>query len=126
LKCIYKGEICRRQFDACSTNGSISTFILKLEITRPFLLVVMKKMGFCMVWCDNINGLLLSSSTLVLLNGVPGDIVHPHNRHSQSGLLCFATPDFSYVDEIILFLGPSANDIGLTFIFWTSLEMYWG
>ena len=38
----------------------------------PFLLEVQKRLGFGLVWCDIISGLLASSSMLVLLNGSLG------------------------------------------------------
>lgn len=58
--------------------------LLKLDITKAFdsvswsfLLEVMKKLGFGLIWCDIISGLLASSSTQVLLNGTPGEkILH--------------------------------------------------
>lgn len=58
--------------------------LLKLDSTKafdlvswPFLLEVLRKLGFGPIWCDIISGLLSSSSTQVLLNGSPGErIVH--------------------------------------------------
>ena len=54
--------------------------LLKLDISKafdsvswPFLLEVMKNLGFGQIWCDIISGLLISSSTQVLLNGTPGE-----------------------------------------------------
>ena len=57
---------------------------MKLDITKafdsvswPFLLEVMRNLGFGPIWCDMISGLLASSSTQILLNGSPGErIVH--------------------------------------------------
>jgi hypothetical protein len=53
--------------------------LFKLDITKafdsvswPFLIEVMKQMGFGDIWRDIISGLLSSSSTQVLLNGCPG------------------------------------------------------
>jgi len=53
--------------------------LLKLDITKafdsvswPFLLEVLRNLGFGQIWCDIISGLLSSSSTQVLLNGSPG------------------------------------------------------
>lgn len=53
--------------------------LLKLDITKafdsvswPFLIEVMKYLGFGQIWRDIICGLLSSSSTQVLLNGIPG------------------------------------------------------
>jgi hypothetical protein len=53
--------------------------LLKLDITKafdsvswPFLIEVMKQLGFGQIWRDIICGLLAYSSTQVLLNGFPG------------------------------------------------------
>ena len=58
--------------------------LLKLDISKafdsvswPFLLEVMQHLGFGPIWRDLVSGLLASSSTQVLLNGIPGNsIVH--------------------------------------------------
>jgi mannosylglycoprotein endo-beta-mannosidase len=54
--------------------------LLKLDILKafdsmswPFLLEILQQLGFGQIWRDIINGLLFSSSTQVLLNGIPGD-----------------------------------------------------
>jgi len=65
--------------------------LLKLDISKafdsvswPFLLEVLQQLGFGQVWRDIISGLLSSSSTQVLLNGVPGDRIH-HRRGLRQG-----------------------------------------
>ena len=57
--------------------------LLKLHISKafdsvswPFLLEVLQQLGFGQLWRDIISGLLSSSSTQVLLNGVPRDLIH--------------------------------------------------
>ena len=56
--------------------------LLKVDITKafdsvswPFLLEVLRNLGFGQIWCDIISGLLTSSSTQVIVNGIPGDKV---------------------------------------------------
>jgi hypothetical protein len=56
--------------------------LLKLDISKafdsvswPFLLEVMRHMGFGQIWRDIISGLLYSTSTRVLVNGIPGGII---------------------------------------------------
>jgi hypothetical protein len=55
-----------------------ATLLFKLDITKafnsvswPFLVEVMKQLGFGQIWRDIICGLLASSSTQVMLNGFP-------------------------------------------------------
>jgi hypothetical protein len=54
--------------------------LLKLDITKafdsvswPFLLEVLQKLGFGQIWTDVLSGLLSTSSTQVMLNGVAGE-----------------------------------------------------
>jgi len=65
--------------------------LLKLDITRafdsvswPFLLEVLRKLGFGSIWCDILSGLLASSSTQVLLNGILGEKIS-HRRGLRQG-----------------------------------------
>jgi hypothetical protein len=67
-----------------------SRFLFKLDIFKAldsiswaFLLKVMK-MSFNTIWCDMISGLLATSSTQILLNGVPGDFI-VHQRGLRQG-----------------------------------------
>ena len=53
---------------------------MKLDITKafdsvswPFLLEVLRNLGFGQIWCDIVSGLLASFSAQVLLNGSPGE-----------------------------------------------------
>jgi len=49
------------------------------SVSWPFLLEVLRKLGFGPIWCDILSGLLASSSTMVLLKGIPGEkISHRH------------------------------------------------
>ena len=126
--------------------------LLKLDITKafdsvswPFLLEIMKHLGFGPVWYVIISGLLASASTQVLLNGSPGETIL-HRRGLRQGdplspmlfilvmdVLCYMVKKASdegllqplarralqhrislYADDVVIFLCPSANDIGIT------------
>jgi hypothetical protein len=65
--------------------------LFKLDISKAFdsvswtfLLEILRKMGFGQIWCDMISGLLASSSTQILLNGVQGDYIY-HRRGLRQG-----------------------------------------
>lgn len=65
--------------------------LLKLDITKAFdsvswafLLEVLRKLGFGSRWCNLICGLLSSSSTQVLLNGIPGETIK-HRKGLRQG-----------------------------------------
>jgi hypothetical protein len=79
--------------------------LLKLDILKAFdsvswtfLLEVLEKLGFETVWRDIISGLLSSSSTWILLNGMLGGFYHsqagvvprratlPYALHSSDGI----------------------------------------
>jgi hypothetical protein len=60
--------------------------LFKLDISKAydsvswaFLLEAPKKLDFGVFWYDLISGLLASSSTRIILNGVPGDYI-AHRR----------------------------------------------
>jgi mannosylglycoprotein endo-beta-mannosidase len=60
--------------------------LLKLDIYKasdsvswPFLLEILQQLGFGQIWRDIISGLLFTSTTQILLNGVPGDLIS-HRR----------------------------------------------
>ncbi|WVZ79231.1 hypothetical protein U9M48_026835 [Paspalum notatum var. saurae] len=65
--------------------------LLKLDITKAFdsvswafLLQVLKHMGFGPGWCNVLSKLLISSTTRVLVNGVPGEPIQ-HQRGLRQG-----------------------------------------
>jgi hypothetical protein len=65
--------------------------VLKLYITKafdsvswPYLLEVMQHLGFRPIWRDIIWGLLYSSTTQMLLNGIPGQRIF-HWRGLRQG-----------------------------------------
>jgi hypothetical protein len=60
----------------------LSRILLKLDIGKafdsiswPFLLDVLQHLGFGPVWCSIILKLLRSTSSRVLVNGVPGELI---------------------------------------------------
>jgi hypothetical protein len=65
--------------------------LLKLDISKAFdsvswsfLLEVLEKVGFGHRWRDVISGLLMTSSTQIMLNGVPGEYIQ-HKRGLRQG-----------------------------------------
>jgi hypothetical protein len=65
--------------------------LLKLDISKAFdsmswsfLLEVLQYLGFGPVWCNLLSKLLRSSSTRVLVNGEPGDLIF-HQRVLRQG-----------------------------------------
>lgn len=65
--------------------------LLKLDISKafdsvswPFLLENLRHLGFGQIWRDIISGLLYTSTTQVLMNGVPGDLIS-HRRGLRQG-----------------------------------------
>ena len=72
-------------------SQNLPRILLKLDITKAFdsvswafLLEVLRKLGFGVRWCDLISGLLSTSSTQVLLNGIPGESIK-HRRGLRQG-----------------------------------------
>jgi hypothetical protein len=53
-------------------------------VSWAFLLEILRKLGFRSRWCDLICGLLSTSSTQVLLNGIPGESIR-HKRGLRQG-----------------------------------------
>jgi hypothetical protein len=65
--------------------------LFKLDISKAFdsdswafLIEVMRKLGFGTIWCDMISGVIATSSTQIMLNGVPGDFI-VHQRGLRQG-----------------------------------------
>lgn len=65
--------------------------MLKLDISKafdsvswPFHMEVLEKLGFGRIWRDMLSGLLTTSSTQILLNGVPGQPI-THRRGLRQG-----------------------------------------
>jgi hypothetical protein len=65
--------------------------LFKLDISKAFdsvswafLLQVLRKLGFGQIWCDIISGLLTTSSTKILINGLPDEGIR-HLRGLRQG-----------------------------------------
>lgn len=65
--------------------------MLKLDISKafdsvswPFLMEVLHNLGFGRVWRDILSGMLATSSTQILLNGIPGESI-THRRGLRQG-----------------------------------------
>ncbi|WVZ85337.1 hypothetical protein U9M48_032277 [Paspalum notatum var. saurae] len=92
--------------------------LLKLDITKafdsvswPFLLEIMKHLGFGPVWCDIISGLLATASTQVLINGSPGErIVHRRGLRQGDPLSPML---FILVMDVLCYMIKKASDEGL-------------
>jgi hypothetical protein len=92
--------------------------LLKLDISKAFdsvpwtfLLEVLEKLGFGTVWRDIISGLLSSSSTRILLNGMSGDsITHKQGLRQGDPLSPML---FILVMDILNLMVSKAADEGL-------------
>jgi hypothetical protein len=69
----------------------ISSLFLKLDISKAFdsvswsfLLEVLSHLGFGVSWCNLVSNLLSTSSSRILLNGEPGEIIQ-HRRGLRQG-----------------------------------------
>jgi hypothetical protein len=92
--------------------------LFKLDISKAFdsvswsfLIEVLRKMGFGQIWCDVVSGLLATSSTRILLNGVPGEIIS-HQRGLRQGDP-LSPMLFILVMDVLNLLIQKASDEGL-------------
>lgn len=92
--------------------------LLKLDITKafdsvswPFLMEVLAKMGFGQRWRDLICGLLVTSTTQVLLNGMAGEVIQ-HRRGLRQGDL-LSPMMFILVMDVLNWIVPKASREGL-------------
>jgi hypothetical protein len=94
-----------------------ASLLLKLDITKdfdfvswPFFIEVMQHLGFGQLWRDLISGLLVTSSTQVLLNGCPGcHILHKRGLRQGDSL----SPMFILVMDVLGSLFSKAEEEGL-------------
>jgi hypothetical protein len=74
-------------------------------------LEVLRKLGFGSRWCDIICGLLSSSSTQVLLNGIPGESILHRRGLRQGGPL--SPMLFILVMDVLNRMFTRASKVGL-------------
>jgi hypothetical protein len=100
------------------TDKKKASVFLKLDITKafdsvswPFLIEVLKQLGFGQIWRDIICGLLASSSTQVLLNGYPERrIIHRRGLQQGNPLSSLL---YILVMDVLALLFNRAEDSGL-------------
>jgi len=81
-RCIHGNFILVQQTAKALHLQKVARVLLKLDISKafdsvswPFLLEVLKYLGFGPMWCNLLSKLLRTSSTRVLVNGEPGDLI---------------------------------------------------
>ena len=100
------------------TNALWFTETLKLDIGKAFdsvswtfLFEVLRHLGFGPLWCGIVSRVLSSSTTRVLVNGEPGDIIH-HRRGLRQGDP-LSPMLFIIVMDVLNSLILKAQDLGL-------------
>jgi hypothetical protein len=90
-RCIHDNFILVQQTTKALHRQKDPRVLLKLDISKafdlvswPFLLEVLKHLGFGPFWCNLLSKLLKSSSTRVLVNGEPVDLIC-HRRGLRQG-----------------------------------------
>jgi hypothetical protein len=91
---------------------------LKVDITKafdsiswPFLVEVLKQLGFGQIWRDIICGLLTSSSAQVMLNGFPGQhIIHRRGLRQGDPLSPLL---FILAMDVLVYMFSKAEEEGL-------------
>jgi hypothetical protein len=95
-----------------------ATLLFKLDITKafdsvswPFLVEVMRQLGFGQIWRGIICGLLASSSTQVMLNGFPGKhIIHRRGLRQGDPLSPLL---FILAMDVLVYMFSKAEEAGL-------------
>ncbi|WVZ70124.1 LOW QUALITY PROTEIN: hypothetical protein U9M48_018818 [Paspalum notatum var. saurae] len=92
--------------------------LLKLDISKAFdsvswafLLQVLRHRGFGPVWCSILSKLLVSSTTRILVNGVPGEPIQHHRGLCQGDPL--SPMLFIIIMDVLNALINRASDSGL-------------
>jgi hypothetical protein len=80
---IHDNFILVQQTARALRHQNSSRVLLKLDISKafdsvswPFLFEVLSHLGFGPFWCGILSKLMLSSSTRILVNGEPGDLIY--------------------------------------------------
>jgi hypothetical protein len=81
-RCIHDNFILVQQTVKVLHRQKVPSLFLKLDISRAFdsvswsfLLEVLQHLGFGLPWCNLVSNLLSTSSTRILVNGEPGEIL---------------------------------------------------
>jgi len=81
-RCIHDNFILVQQTVKVLHRQKVPSLFLKLDISKAFdsvswsfLLEVLQHLGFSLPWCNLVSNLLSTSSTCILVNGEPGEIL---------------------------------------------------
>jgi hypothetical protein len=117
-RCIHDNFILVQQTTKALHRQKDPRVLLKLDISKafdsvswPFLLEVLKHLGFGPFWCNLLSKLLKSSSTRVLVNGEPVDLIC-HRRGLRQGDLLLPML-FILVMDVLNSLTSKASEQGL-------------
>jgi hypothetical protein len=117
-RCIYDNFIMVNQTNKMLHKKRIPALFLKLDIKKAFdsvcwafLLEILQHLGFGQVWCNLILNLLMTSSTQILVDGVPGQPISHKIRLRQGDPL---SPLLSIlVMDVLNSLFTKADECGL-------------
>jgi hypothetical protein len=92
--CIHNNFILVQQTARALHRQNVPCVLLKLDISKvvdsvswPFLFEVLSHLGFGQFWCNILSKLVCSSSTRVLVNGEPSDLIcHKRGLHQGNPL----------------------------------------
>jgi hypothetical protein len=117
-RCIHDNFILVQQTTKALHRQKDPRVLLKLDISKafdlvswPFLLEVLKHLGFGPFWCNLLSKMLKSSSTRVLVNGEPTDLIC-HRRGLRQGDP-LSPMMFILAMDVMNSLISKANDQGL-------------
>jgi hypothetical protein len=117
-RCIHDNFLMVNQTVKMLHKKGIPALFLKLDIKKAFdsmswafLLEILRHLGFGQIWCNLILNLLMTSSTQVLVNGVPGQpICHKRGLRQGNPLSPLL---FILVMDVLNSLFIKANECGL-------------